>query len=43
MCLLTLSFLNVLLFLFPAGQGLFEKIVDFSFFLKLDQILYGSK
>ena len=36
-----MSFFNVLLFWFPAGQGL--KKVDFSTFLKLDKILYGSE
>ena len=41
MFLLNLSFLNVLLFWLPAGQGL--KKVDFSTFLKLDQISYDSE
>ena len=40
MCLLTLSFLNVLLFWFPADQGL--KKVCFSIFLKLVIISYNS-
>ena len=40
MCLLTSSFLNVLLFWFPAGQGL--KKVGFSTFLKLVKISYDS-
>ena len=38
MCLLTSSFLNVLLFWFPAGQG--SKKVGFSPFIKLVKILY---
>ena len=42
MCLLTSSFfLNVLLFWFPAGQGL--KKVGFSTFLKLVKISYDSE
>ena len=42
MCLLTLSvFLNVLLFWFPADQGL--KKVDFMTFLKLVKISYDSE
>ena len=42
MCLLTLSiFLNVLLFRFPADQGL--KQVDFMTFLKLVKISYDSE
>ena len=42
MCLLTsLFFLNVLLFWFPAGQGL--KKVGFSTFLKLVKISYDSE
>ena len=41
MCLLTSSFFNVLLFWFPAGQGL--KKVGFSPFLKLVKISYDSE
>ena len=41
MCLLTSSFLNVLLFWFSAGQGL--KKVGFNIFLKLVQISYDSE
>ena len=42
MCLLTSSFFfNVLLFWFPAGQGL--KKVGFSTFLKLVKTLYDSE
>ena len=42
MCLLTSSvFFNVLLFWFPAGQGL--KKVGFSTFLKLVKISYDSE
>ena len=42
MCLLTSSFfLNVLLFWFPAGQGL--KKVNFGTFLKLVKISYDSE
>ena len=41
MCLLTLPFLQRFLFWLPAGQGL--KKVDFSIFLKLDQISYDSE
>ena len=42
-CLLTFSFFkkNLLLFWFPAGQG--WKKVDFSYFLKLDKVSYGSE
>ena len=40
MSLVTFSFFNVLLFWFPAGQGL--KKVDFSTFLKLDKISHDS-
>ena len=40
MCLLTSSFLNVLLLWFSAGQGL--KKVDLSTFLKLVKIWYDS-
>ena len=40
MCLLTSSFLNVLLFWFPAGQGL--KKVCFNIFLKLVKISHDS-
>ena len=40
MCLITSSFLNVLLASFPAGQGL--KKVCLSTFLKLVKISYGS-
>ena len=41
MCLLTSSFFNVLLFWFPAGQGLQK--VGFSPFLKLVKISYDSE
>ena len=41
MCLLTSSFFNVLLFWFPAGQGL--KKVGFSPVLKLVKISYDSE
>ena len=41
MYLLTSSFLNVLLFWFPAGQGL--KKVDFNHFFKLVKISYDSE
>ena len=41
MCLLTSSFLNVLLFWFPAGQGL-KKLV-LVLFLKLVKISYDSE
>ena len=41
MCLCTLSFLNVLLFWFPADQGLKKKII--TFFLKLIKNLYDSE
>ena len=42
MCLLTLTvFLNVLLFWFPADQGL--KKLDFMTFLKLVKISYDSE
>ena len=42
MCLFTLSFfLKVLLFWFPAGQGLKKLILEL--FLKLDKILYDSE
>ena len=40
-CLLTSVFLNVLLFWFPADQGL--KKVDFITFLKLVRISYDSE
>ena len=41
MCLLTSSFFNVLLFWFPAGQGL--KKVSFITFLKLVRFSYDSE
>ena len=41
MCLLTSSFLNVLLFWFPAGQGL--KRLVLVLFLKLVKISYDSE
>ena len=40
MCLLTLFFLNILLFWFQAGQGL--KKVGFNIFFKLVKISYDS-